>query len=141
MANGEATATVSGGIAPYAYQWSDGQTTATATNLLAGTYSVTVTDANGCFISENNIDILNGDIVTDILENYCSGSNYTLTVGMDIYNETNPSGTTILASANGCDSIVNVSLIFNSVDVDIDVQAASCFGAVSYTHLRAHETS
>ncbi|MFC4634449.1 T9SS type A sorting domain-containing protein [Dokdonia ponticola] len=45
--DGTATITVSGGITPYTYVWSDGQTTATATNLGAGTYDVTVTDALG----------------------------------------------------------------------------------------------
>jgi hypothetical protein len=37
-----------GGTAPYTYLWSDGQTTPTAAGLSGGTYSVTVTDANGC---------------------------------------------------------------------------------------------
>lgn len=48
--SGSATATPSGGTAPYAYLWDDpaGQTTATATNLIAGTYIVVITDANGC---------------------------------------------------------------------------------------------
>jgi len=46
--NNTATATPSGGIPPYAYRWSNGQTTATATNLVPGeTYTVTVTDQNG----------------------------------------------------------------------------------------------
>jgi hypothetical protein len=45
--DGTATMTVSGGITPYTYLWSDGQTTATATNLAAGTYDVTATDALG----------------------------------------------------------------------------------------------
>ncbi len=46
----DATATVSdiGTNAPYTYQWSNGQTTPTATNLSAGNYTVTVTDNNGC---------------------------------------------------------------------------------------------
>ena len=44
--SGSATATVQGGCQPYRYLWSNGQTTATARNLAAGTYSVTVTDAN-----------------------------------------------------------------------------------------------
>ena len=43
--DGQATATGSGGIAPYTYAWSDGQTTATATGLTAATYTVTVTDS------------------------------------------------------------------------------------------------
>ncbi|MDB4656168.1 HYR domain-containing protein, partial [Flavobacteriales bacterium] len=46
--DGSATATAGGGTAPYSYEWSDGQTTAEATGLCPGTYTVTVTDANGC---------------------------------------------------------------------------------------------
>ncbi|MCB9300606.1 MAG: T9SS type A sorting domain-containing protein [Lewinellaceae bacterium] len=48
FANGQATITVSGGTPPYSYSWSNGATTATASNLSAGSYTVTVTDANGC---------------------------------------------------------------------------------------------
>jgi hypothetical protein len=36
------------GLTPYQYAWSNGQTTTTASNLAAGSYSVTVTDASGC---------------------------------------------------------------------------------------------
>jgi gliding motility-associated-like protein len=46
--NGSATASVSGGSAPYSYNWSSGTATAQANNLSAGTYTVTVTDADGC---------------------------------------------------------------------------------------------
>ncbi|HQV99450.1 MAG TPA: CotH kinase family protein, partial [Bacteroidia bacterium] len=45
---GQATANVSGGTSPFTYAWSDGQTTATATDLCSGSYSVIVTDAGGC---------------------------------------------------------------------------------------------
>ena len=46
--DGTATVTATNGIAPLSYLWSDpaGQTTATATGLAHGTYTVTVTDAN-----------------------------------------------------------------------------------------------
>ncbi|MEL7423596.1 MAG: SdrD B-like domain-containing protein, partial [Bacteroidota bacterium] len=47
-ATGTATAIVTGGTGAYTYMWSDGQTGASAIDLIAGTYSVTVTDANGC---------------------------------------------------------------------------------------------
>jgi gliding motility-associated-like protein len=49
--NGTILATnVAGGLPPYSFSWSDpaGQSTATASNLCNGNYSVTITDANGC---------------------------------------------------------------------------------------------
>ncbi len=49
--NGSATANVSGGVSPYTYQWAGGQTSAQISGLSTGTYSVTVTDANGCTTS------------------------------------------------------------------------------------------
>jgi len=46
---GSATVTVSGGTGPYTYSWSpSGGTGATASNLVAGTYTVTLKDAKGC---------------------------------------------------------------------------------------------
>ncbi len=48
FSDGTATVVPAGGTPAYSYQWSDGQVTQTATGLAAGTYSVTVTDANGC---------------------------------------------------------------------------------------------
>ncbi|MCO5269853.1 MAG: gliding motility-associated C-terminal domain-containing protein [Brumimicrobium sp.] len=55
--NGEATVSVSGGTGSYSYSWDDSsnQTTATATNLAIGTYHVTVSDDNGCSITETII--------------------------------------------------------------------------------------
>ncbi len=48
--NGTATVSAVGGSPNYTYLWGDAamQTTATATNLAAGNYGVTVTDNNGC---------------------------------------------------------------------------------------------
>jgi gliding motility-associated-like protein len=48
LPNGEAQVVAVGGTEPYTYQWEDGQQTATATGLTAGTYAVTVTDAQNC---------------------------------------------------------------------------------------------
>ena len=50
--DGSITVTTMGGTAPYTYLWSDplAQTTATATGLAQSSYSVTVTDANGCTV-------------------------------------------------------------------------------------------
>jgi len=51
--NGTATVVLTGGTTPYAYFWNSNppQTSQTAQNLPAGTYSVIATDANGCTIS------------------------------------------------------------------------------------------
>ncbi len=46
--DGSATAMVSGGTSPYSYLWSNGLSGASATGLSAGTYSVTITDADNC---------------------------------------------------------------------------------------------
>ncbi len=80
--NGTATATVTGGVGPYTYQWDDpnNQTTATATGLSAGllggtTYTVIVTDENGCVDQQSiiitcvqNCDaVINVDDITNVL--------------------------------------------------------------------------
>ena len=64
--NGDGTATVvaTGGLPPYTYLWSDGQTTDVASELDIGTYSVTVTDANGCEVVSEAITISEPDLVT-----------------------------------------------------------------------------
>ncbi|MCC7303689.1 MAG: gliding motility-associated C-terminal domain-containing protein [Bacteroidia bacterium] len=51
--DGTATAgTPNGGSAPFTYLWNNGQTGATATGLTNGTYTVVITDANGCTASQ-----------------------------------------------------------------------------------------
>ena len=73
--NGTVTTTVTGGNPPYFYMWSDGQTTSTAINLGAGTYSLTVMDANfnlcsvtitGIVIAEPAALTANPIVVTDV---------------------------------------------------------------------------
>ncbi len=51
--DGTLTANVTGGVIPYSYLWSDGQTSQTATGLTYENYSVTITDNVGCSTEAN----------------------------------------------------------------------------------------
>jgi hypothetical protein len=59
--NGSVTTTVTGGVMPYTYSWNTGQNTQNLSNLMAGTYSVLVTDANGCTKPDVKIDLTEPD--------------------------------------------------------------------------------
>lgn len=131
--NGSATAIGSGGTPNYSYTWTPlAQTTAMANNLLAGTYSVTVSDANSCIATNTvlitqppalNVNISYTNIICSAGSNGAifvspNGGNgpytHTLTPGnITGLNFTNlPSGTyTILTQdANGCLETTTVSL-------------------------------
>jgi len=76
-ANGSATVSVSGGTPGYTYNWSNSQTTSMITALAAGSYSVTITDANGCTQTDvATISTLSGPTVTVTSTNVnCNGQN------------------------------------------------------------------
>lgn len=73
--NGTASVTTSGGTIPYSYLWSNGQTGSTAVNLIGGSYSVVVTDAQGCTVTLN-ANIIQPDPITSI-----AGINDTICIG------------------------------------------------------------
>jgi|GEM_PF-3753883 len=54
---GAITATVSGGRPPFRYKWSNGGTFTKITNIRGGTYTLTVTDDNGCVFISNPVTI------------------------------------------------------------------------------------
>jgi hypothetical protein len=71
LCNGTATVDVVGGTSPYTYSWSNGGNTQSISSLCAGTYTVTVTDANGCTAS-NFTPVSNCFQIQSILVNSCS---------------------------------------------------------------------
>ncbi|MFM9026789.1 MAG: gliding motility-associated C-terminal domain-containing protein, partial [Bacteroidota bacterium] len=62
-ADGQASATVFGGTPGYSYSWSNGDTTNTLQLASAGTYYLTVTDANNC-IYQDSIEISQPDVLS-----------------------------------------------------------------------------
>ena len=82
---GSAKVGAKGGVMPYAYLWSNGNTLATASSLSAGSYSVRITDKNGC----NNTltaTITQPAVLTDNLGSLtnptCNGSLGTATINI-----------------------------------------------------------
>ena len=91
LCNGAATGTidlmVSGGTGGYMYSWTGGATTQDRSGLAAGTYTVTVTDANGCtkttsatitqpsaiVLTETNVDVLCNGAATGTIDLMVSG--------------------------------------------------------------------
>ena len=90
--DGTATVTVSGGVTPYTYLW-DGsagfQATITAVGLCAGTYYVTVTDANG------------DTLVTSEMVNESSGTSLTATTSSTDANAGLCDGTATVTATGG----------------------------------------
>ncbi|GAB4248432.1 MAG: hypothetical protein Kow0079_00510 [Vicingaceae bacterium] len=78
ICDGIATANPIGGTAPYSYSWSDpsNQTTQTATGLCAGTYGVTVTDSNGCSVTDSVTitNLITISVNTDSVSVSCNGA-------------------------------------------------------------------
>ena len=67
---GTVAATASAGNSPYTYVWSNSSTTATISNLGAGNYHVTVTDAHGCTTTATGaVTTPNGPVATDLASN------------------------------------------------------------------------
>ena len=70
------TIVITGSVAtPVSYLWSDGQITQTATNLVAGTYYVTITDANGCTASDTAFVVGTGNVsvTASVDQTICNG--------------------------------------------------------------------
>ena len=95
---GQVSVSVGGGTSPYTYLWDDpgSSTTATVSGLGAGTYSVTVTDANGCSDS-CSVSITNIGMHATSTETYngCEGDGYSVVVNGTTYDEGNPTGTEV----------------------------------------------
>gem|GEM_PF-1268054 len=78
--NGAIDVTVSGGTAPYAYQWSGASTATTEdiNSLTFGSYSVLITDINNCITAINSLAVTQPTAIganTNITDVSCNGGN------------------------------------------------------------------
>jgi len=113
--DGTAEVSVSGGTTGYSYLWSNGGTTDSIGGLPPGSYTVTVTDQNGCTSTgSGQVDefgcVLNIDLGSDI--SFCEGATADLTLppGFASYSwSTGETGQTITVSEGGmyCVTVVD----------------------------------
>lgn len=128
---GNASVNVSGGEPPYTYRWSNGDTGSSVENLMRGEYSVTVTDANQCTLSQSfrirNIGIVSAEI-EEQSSIRCFGTNTgTLTVTSE--NGAQPFG---CIWNNGATYQTNFNITAGTYSVTI-TDAWGCQGNASYT--------
>ncbi len=141
--DGTSTAIASGGIKPYTYEWSDGQSTATASGLAAGTYTVVITDHLGTSVTDEvtitepgaleitttedtTVYLGYGDTCTTVAVTSVTGgtgpydyewSTGETTVSVEVCPEESTTYSVTVTDANGCAT---------SVDIVITVEDISC---------------
>lgn len=119
---GTATIVISGGVAPYAIDWSNGGSSTTISNLCAATYTVEVSDAGGCSSTEqivvaNSTSTLN--VQVDHTNESCIGScdgtvSTTVTGGSTPYTYAWTSGQSSPALTALCPNNYNVTVTDNN---------------------------
>jgi gliding motility-associated-like protein len=137
LPNGSINVTVSGGVAPYAYSWSGGQTTEDLSAISQGTYSLTVTGANGCtasasiVVSNTNPTIAVSGIVS--ANTSCSEPNGS--ISLTITPPNSPTGLPYTFLWSGGETVQNISnLVAGNYTVEVSA-GGSCITSASFTIL------
>lgn len=151
--SGSVTLSVSGGTTPYNYNWSNGASTQNLTGLAAGTYTVTVTDANNCVSSVTSIQVTQPaaalNATTSSTAALCFGNStgtisvtpsggttpysYTWNTGATTQNLSNLSSgtyTVTITDARNCQSVKNISVSQPAAAVSVSTTKTDvrCFG-------------
>ncbi|MFN0175265.1 MAG: T9SS type A sorting domain-containing protein [Saprospiraceae bacterium] len=135
LCNGSSTGsidlTVSGGVSPYTYSWTGGATTQDRSGLSAGTYTVTVTDANACtktlsttitepsaiVLTETHVNVLCSGASTGSIDLTPSGGTspytYSWTGGVTTQDRSGLAAgiyTVTVTDANGCTKTISATI-------------------------------
>jgi hypothetical protein len=129
---GSASVNPSNGTAPYNYNWSNGGNTQTINNIAAGTYAVTITDANGCVGSVSNIVVSNPNAPTANINSStnvaCNGG----TTGSATAAGNGGTAPYTYSWSNGANAATANALAAGTYTVTV-TDAASCRGIASVT--------
>ena len=145
---GEITVNVTGGTAPYTYVWSNGGTTATISGLTSATYSVVISDNNGCSIQSENFTIgntANGMTASTVVTDAACGNNGSIDLIVN-----GGSAPLVFAWSNGAtiEDITNLGAATysytvtdaNSCEVSGSATVIETNGAITYTFSTTSET-
>ena len=141
--DGSANVAVAGGTAPFSFLWSNASTNDTITALSSGTYSVTVTDANGCSaIDSVVVSQLSGLTATAIITNpiLCAGDSALITVtanggnapytGTGTFYQLAGNATFTVTDSNGCTASANILVTQPApLSLTFTPSNSSCFNA------------
>lgn len=153
--DGSVTVNAAGGTGNYTYSWNNGQSTVTAVNLTAGTYTYTVTDGAGCqasgsatvtagicctlqasaVASTTTCGLNNGSITTTITTQGVVPYSYSLNGGSSqasgsFGNLSAGSYTIIVTDLNGCADTIQTTVAgsANNLNITLNATNSSCFG-------------
>lgn len=159
-ANGAINIAITGGTTPYSYAWSNSATTQNLSNLVAGTYSLIVTDGSNCKATFNatvgepdSLKVVVASTASPTCGNFDGSAKATVTGGVAPYtylwdsgSQTTqtatslPAGTysVLVTDAHGCTKSGTVSLSnSNAPNITAVVTDVSCFngsnGAINIT--------
>lgn len=159
LSNGAAYITVTGGTAPYAYNWTNSTSARNLLNVPAGPYTVNVTDTNGCTTSVSDtitqpavLTIITDSVIDTKCHTSSDGSIYVhVTGGTQSYSYTwtggshsfnlflKPAGvyTLVVTDANNCsatatDTITSPALLSVASSITNQIQNGA-LGAISTT--------
>ncbi|MBL7787756.1 MAG: DUF11 domain-containing protein, partial [Chitinophagales bacterium] len=123
--DGTASVNATGGTSPYTYLWSSGETASSISGKTAGTYTVTVTDDNGCTamcaqtITEPGVTLLPDLSLTKTVSNAIVALNGTVTFTLTLTNDNGvdatgvvvtdvlPAGVTFVSSSDPTNVVVS----------------------------------
>ena len=147
--NGVANITVTGGVAPYSYFWSNGATSEDLVNVAAGNYTVTVTGGNGCSATAS-LTVANNNVAINITgtpaaNTSCAASNGSVNISVapagnytyiwsngatseDLSNVAAGTYTVTVTAGLTCSSTANFTVVNNTSNPQISpaVSAALC---------------
>lgn len=134
--NGNLKLAVDGGTNPLTYLWSTGDTNQNLNNLTAGVYTVTITDATGCTISQSTVvNNQNSAVISNINSNLATCQQTNGSIGFDLVGAT-PFDVRWSGPVSGMQTAVNTPItIPNLSKGTYTIEVLDANGCLSYEQI------